>query len=293
MYWTIKFIKEQELRHHVAGTIAAYGDKLLSYDLKKFNSNLIDPIKMVFDKNIYNETWEEIVKSEIFRQRDKASNNDIGYFHQRIFQYLQGCHVPDNGTEGGWDVIYENKSGIELPEGDKVRRIYVEMKNKHNTMNSAAAGKTYIKMQNQLLHDDDCACFLVEAIAKHSQNIIWKTTVDRSRVSHKRIRRVSIDQFYGLVTGESDAFHQLCLVLPHIIETVIADGNETHIPEDTAYKELLAIAKRFGGKDDELSMAMAMYMLGFSTYEGFSSSGAEDKSLKAIYQYVKEHKEDY
>lgn len=41
-------------------------------------------------------------------------------------------------------------------------------------MNSASAGKTYIKMQSQLLSDDDCACFLVEAIAQRSQNINGK-----------------------------------------------------------------------------------------------------------------------
>ena len=70
------------------------------------------------------------------------------------------------------------------------------MKNKHNTMNSAASGKTFIKMQNQLSKDDDCACFLVEVIAKQSQNIKWETTVDKQKVGHKLIRRVSIDQFY-------------------------------------------------------------------------------------------------
>ena len=59
-------------------------------------------------------------------------------------------------------------------------------------MKSASAGKTFIKMQNQLLNDDDCACFLVEAIAKKSQNIKWSTTVDGRSVSHRRIRRVRI-----------------------------------------------------------------------------------------------------
>lgn len=52
-------------------------------------------------------------------------------------------------------------------------------------MNSASAGKTFIKMQNQLLNDDDCACFLVEAIAQRSQNIKWETTVDKKKVGHK------------------------------------------------------------------------------------------------------------
>ena len=57
-------------------------------------------------------------------------------------------------------------------------------------MNSASSAKTYIKMQGQILEDDDCACLLVEAIAKKSQNIKWTTKVDGKNV-HRLIRRVS------------------------------------------------------------------------------------------------------
>ena len=167
----LDFISEEDFSKHVAATIAQYDKKLLPINTQKFNSNIVDPVKMIFDKNVYQYSWEELIGNEIFRQRDKSANNDIGYFHQRIFQYIANCRVPDNGKEGGWDVIFQKENGIELPDGDKVSTVSVEMKNKHNTMNSSSAGKTYIKMQNQLLKDDDCACFLVEAIAKKSQNI--------------------------------------------------------------------------------------------------------------------------
>ena len=62
--------------------------------------------------------------NEVFRQRDKANNNDIGYFHQRIFQYIRHCRVPENGKEGGWDVIYHRDEGIVLPGGDTGRRVH-------------------------------------------------------------------------------------------------------------------------------------------------------------------------
>ena len=137
--------------------------------------------------------------------------NDIRYFHQRIFQYIKNCHVPSNGEEGGWDIIYENADGIPIPDAGNVHTVYVEMKSKHNTMNSASAGKSFIKMQNQLLNDDDCACFFVEAIAQRSQNIKWETTVDKKKVGHKLIRRVSLDQCYALVTGQDDAFYHMCM----------------------------------------------------------------------------------
>ena len=153
MTWNLSFISENNFKKHVQETILKYGEKLESFDLKRFNSNIIDPIKLIFDKSVYKISWEEIVNNEIFRQRDKSNNNDIGYFHQNIFSYFEGCEVPQTG----WDVIYRNPDGIVMPDGDIVHTLYVEMKNKHNTMNSASSAKTYIKMQSQLLDDDDCA----------------------------------------------------------------------------------------------------------------------------------------
>jgi hypothetical protein len=161
-------------------------------------------------------------------------------------------------------VVFSKEQGVDVSDGDKVSRVFVEMKNKHNTMNSAASGKTYIKMQSQLLADDDCACFLVEVIAKQSQNIAWAVSVDGQQKKHRRIRRVSIDKFYALVTGQEDAFYQVCMVLPGVIEKVVANTAASVIPKDSVINELNAMAKSKDG-----SFALALYMLGFSSYFGF------------------------
>ena len=267
--WNLSFISKKDLTAHVKATIEKYGDKLESYDIARFNKNIVDPIKLIFDKTVYRSSWEETISNEIFRQRDKSNNNDIGYFHQRIFNYIENCHVPENGAEGGWDVIYKNPAGIALPDGTVVHSIYVEMKNKHNTMNSASAGKTFIKMQNQLLKDDDCACFLVEAIAKSSQNTKWETTVDGTKVSHKLIRRVSMDQFYALVTGQEDAFFKLCMVLPEIIQNVVDMSGDKLVPHDIVYEQLIQAAEKNHIEKKDLAIAMAVFMLGFGSYKGF------------------------
>lgn len=258
--WQLSFISEQDFKHHVQKTIQHYGEKLAPYNLEKFNSNIVDPIKLIFDKTVYQYTWEEIIKNEIFRQRDKANNNDIGYFHQRIFQYMKGCTVP----QAGWDVIFTKDDRIEVPECGSVKTVYVEMKNKHNTMNSASSAKTYMKMQGQLLKDDDCACFLVEAIAKKSQNITWSVSVDGTKQKHRRIRRVSMDEFYKTVTGQDDAFYQMCMVLPSVIQEVVATSDNIVVPHDTVINELQNIANKKDG-----SFALALYMLGFESYIGF------------------------
>ncbi len=265
MIWEINFINEENFRKHVRETIEKYGERLKPFNLREFNKNVVDPIKMIFDKNIYGVSWEEMIKNEIFRQRDKSNNNAIGYFHQNLFSYIKNCQVPKEG----WDVVYENVEDIPLFGEKGIKRVYVEMKNKHNTMNSAAAGKIYIKMQNQLLKDDECACFLVEAIAKKSQNIKWKTTIDKVEVGHKRIRRVSMDEFFSLVTGEKDAFYKICKVLPKIIKDVINNREKSLRPKDTVTEELRKMIEDMEVEPEDTAIHMALYILGFGSYNGF------------------------
>lgn len=266
--WNLSFITEKNFEEHVKQTILKYGEKLEPYDLKKFNKNIIDPIKLIFDKSVYGASWEEIIKNEIFRQRDKSNNNDIGYFHQYIFKYFENCRVPENGKDGGWDIIYSNKYGKNISDIGNIKTIYVELKNKHNTMNSSSSSKTYIKMQNQLLNDDNCACFLVEVISPHSQNITWDTTVDGKKCKHKLIRRVSIDKFYEIVTGEENAFYNMCLSLPDVITKVVSSLSATKMPKDTVYDELKTMIKSVSMSTDK-SIILASFMLGFRDYNGF------------------------
>ena len=259
--WDMDFISEEDFRTHVANTINEYADNLVSYDLKRFNHNTIDPIKLLFDKSVYGLSWDEVIKSEIFRQRDKSNNNSIGYFHQKIFAYIAGCEIPNQG----WDIIYKPEGGIVLADGTLVSTLYIEMKNKHNTMNSASSGKTYTKMQDQLLSDDDCACFLVEAIAKHSQDKQWSITVDGQRKGHRLIRRVSLDNFYALVTKDANAFLKICIALPDTIDFVLKNVPEVKAPQDTVMEELFAVSESI-----EASIPMALYYLGFYEYIGFA-----------------------
>ncbi len=153
---------------------------------------------------------------------DNVSNDflleyDKENFHKGIFQYIADCHVP-RGEEGGWGVIVRKDSGIILSDGDVVHTIYAEMKSKRSTMNSLTAIHSYLKMQSQLLEEDDCACFLIEIDEKQSHNIKWTITVDGKRIAHSRIRLISLDQFYALVTGQEGALDQIYMVLTELRE---------------------------------------------------------------------------
>ena len=248
MSYQLSFIKQEDFEKHVADTVKSYSNSLRSISLKEFNRNIIDPIKMLFDKNVFSKSYEQLIADEIFRQRDKSNNNSIGYFHQNIFKYIANCEVP----KAGWDVIYTN------PETGQ--KIYAELKNKHNTMNSGAAQKIYIQMQNQIMKTPEDICTLVETIAPESRDIAWGCSVNGQHVEHEKIRRMSMDKFYAVVTGEKTAFFQMCQQLPETLEYLIKNHQNLTAESDTVLSELKILSPE---------IQTALYMLAFRTYDGF------------------------
>ncbi len=102
------FISDADIYNHVKSTVLQYRR---SIDIKDFNKNIIDPIKMTFDAKIYGQTMRQAIESECFRQIDKTNNNRIGYFHQHMFKYAgRGWCVPENGAFGGFDVVNEEQT---------------------------------------------------------------------------------------------------------------------------------------------------------------------------------------
>lgn len=239
--YNLEFISDDDIFNHVKETTLLYRTYI---HLEEFNHQIIDPIKLTFDSKVYGKSFEEIIESECIRQIDKANTNHIGYFHQNLFKYASdGWYVPTKG----FDVANDDK------------HIYVEMKNKHNTMNSTSSSGTYIKMQNKLLSDENATCMLVEVIAKKSQNIPWNVSIDKVQYKNERIRRVSIDKFYEIVFGNKNAFAKLCKMLPTILDDVIAETKQCGQIENTVYDEL---------KELSAETYKSLYLLAFNTYEG-------------------------
>lgn len=245
--WDLEFISRKDLKEHIKNTIITYNETLKCIDLTRFNKNIIDPIKLTFDSKVYRKSIEEVIANEIYRQRDKTNTNAIGYFHQNLFKYIKTCEVP----EQGFDIIYtrEDKS-----------KVFVEMKNKHNTMNSSSSQRTYMKMQSKILENNKYECYLVEVIAKQSQHKIWNVSLDSQHMSNERIKRVSIDKFYEEVTGDKNAFYKICEALPVLIDEIIKEDDKMAVEKDSVFTELMAINP---------DLLKSLYILAFNSYEGF------------------------
>ncbi len=241
--YTLGFISDENIFAHIKDTVEKYR---FDINLATFNKNLVDPIKMTFDAKIYNKSIEDTIEAEIIRQIDKTNTNEIGYFHQNLFKYIDpNWTVPAHG----FDVINEKS------------HYFVEMKNKHNTMNSSSSQKTYMRMMSKIAKDKKAICALVEVIAKKSQDEIWKVSLDGESVSDVRIRRVSIDKFYEIVTGQKNSFKNLCEKLPVILDDVLVSMDNRN-QKNTVFKELEEISP---------NLIQSVYLLSFSKYEGFDT----------------------
>ncbi len=76
---------------------------------------------------------------------------------------------------------------------------------------------------------------------------------------NEKIRRVSIDKFYELVTGNRLAFKRLCEALPNVIDDVVKN-NDFSAGSNSVVKELKKI---------DPNLLKSLYLLSFKQYEGF------------------------
>lgn len=261
--YNIAFIRQEGFERHVKTTIEEYLKSINQMDLDKFNKNIIDPIKLTFDKFVLHKKWKQVIENEIGRQRDKSNNNSIGYFHQNLFKYIPNCDVPKTG----FDVIYTKKDGT---------KTCIELKNKHNTMNSSSSQRTFIKFTTHLLANPKDECYLVEIMAPKSRNIVWSISLDGLQSNDERIRRVSIDQLLYLITGYKDAFYQICLQLPITLSKLVKQIPDLFLTDDTVFEDL---------KNVDKNLLKALYIKAFSSYLGFESEDMKlldfiDESLK-------------
>lgn len=88
-----------------------------------------------------------------------------------------------------------------------------------------------------------------------------------------------------------DAFYQMCMILPGAISDVVINS-ESKVPHDTVWEELKNIANLMGEMEEDIAMSIAIYLLGFNSYNGFAKliQGKEEPDenmLKRIYAYAK------
>ncbi len=68
----LDFISDDNIFHHVKETVELYRTQI---NLREFNKNIIDPIKLTFDSKVYGRSIEEIIEAECIRVIKTPSAN--------------------------------------------------------------------------------------------------------------------------------------------------------------------------------------------------------------------------
>lgn len=200
--YNLGFISDENIYNHVRETVTRYS---ASIDLKEFNKNIIDPIKLTFDAKVYGRSMEEVVASECIRQMDKSNNNHIGYFHQNLFRYAgNGWMVPPEG----FDVVNEE------------RHIYACLLDNPKSLTKKKKNSLMIRCFDKQIHDKGAVCYIVNMSDHSGKDETWKADDIEDDFSSKDMRLVSIDRFYEIVFNDKTAYQRICDVLPQILEDI-------------------------------------------------------------------------
>ena len=142
---------------------------------------------------------------------DKAFTNQIGVFHEKILSSVEGWHKPS----GGFDLA--NSS----------RKIIVEIKNKHNTMNSSSASDTYEKCYRYHRTNREWTVYLAYVVPK--RGIIDAPWVTSGRAPNDKIRVIDGATLYDMVTQEDNSLRKIYLKIIGLLDRLELQINERQI----------------------------------------------------------------
>jgi hypothetical protein len=252
--YQLQFISRENLKKHLKEVYNSYQKIFANQDLNNFNRNIVDPFQILIENILLGKNIKKIIAGEIIRQQNKSCANVLGYFHQYIFRYISSdWEIP----EKGWDLVNNKKL------------IYVEIKSKWNTMNVNSAQNAYRKMEQKTNQNPQAQCYLVEIIAKKTQDKPWNPTFEGVKTeTNERIRRISIDKFYEIITGDKQAFFKLIITLPPLLKEIVKEEGTIQTGENTVLSEL---------EKQNPNHLLSLFNLSFQQYEGFKEFLEENK----------------
>ncbi|MEK4298868.1 Eco47II family restriction endonuclease [Oceanobacillus sp. FSL W8-0428] len=204
----LSFITDDDLFTCIEFLYNEYEKALQGIDYHKFFKNRIDTFKMTFDKAVNNLNEQSWLAAELQRQVEKTITNHVGTFHEMLIGKIDG--YTNYSVGNSYDIAKDDHT------------IFAEIKNKHNTVTGTHVVSLFNKIKGYAEKYPNATCYYVRIIDTTSRNEVWSFrsgSVDpiknqKPLYQHPRIRIISGDQFYKLVTGVDDAYKQLCEIIP-------------------------------------------------------------------------------
>lgn len=193
----VTFISDEHLLSCIGNLHSAYLKAKNNISKKTFYANKVDTFKLTFDSKFNNISEEQLIQAEILRQIDKSINNSIGTFHEQILGGIKGYEI---GNLSGYDIKAKDNTLFAVFGSSEFN------KNISEAVFEKLANDARIYPKAQFFYvliDDD-----TDTYEK------WVIGHEEYSVSQKRVFRISLKQFYALISQEKNAFEQLINNLP-------------------------------------------------------------------------------
>jgi len=206
------YVEDKFLYKEIELVLSRFGKEMDEANLHK---NVVDPFSAIFDMAKQGISYSEWLEQEKSRQTQKTLQNLVGYFHQHLLGKVRDWD--DMGAGGSFDLINNKK------------KIIVEIKNKHNTLNSNSATQTYNKMTAHLNGSYKGYQGYVVLLIPKSQKRYDKYFApnDDQKPVNKRgdLKEIDGSTLYEIVTGDKDALKKLYACLPRAISIAMPGVN--------------------------------------------------------------------
>ena len=173
-----------------------YVDNIINLYEEKVDRNktIIDEIKKESDKICYGLTEEEWIEFDNKRLKDKQINNKIGELHQYLLENVKDyCKANDVDKSLKVDVMKKDYS------------VFIEVKNKYNTMNSSSRESTVNKLKKVKNKYSDSLCLIGIVNGKN-----YKKKVSDS----PEVWEYSGEELFNLVFSNKDYYQMInnCII---------------------------------------------------------------------------------
>lgn len=249
----LSFINDEDLFNCIDKVVNKYTENSSKITLKDFYKNKVDPFKFYFDMQFNSMEIEEYLASEVLRKNDKSISNAIGTFHEELLGSIKGFKRIKVG--GKHDIESEDKT------------IFAEIKNKHNTVKGEDQLTVFEKLEALAEKLPEATCYYVRIIDTKSRNNVWKFSKGNITYTHPRVRIISGDKFYSIVTGDENAFKELIDKFPDILNQYISRKKYESKDSSSESNYLKELIENSGG--DKTMLMDTIVKDTFNSYLGF------------------------
>jgi len=224
----VDFVSDEDFLECVKHVCDVYPKGVGKTNIEELKRNALDNTKLMFDVCNNGLNFPQWLTGERIRQTDKTVSNRIGDFHQKLL-----------GKVEGWeDLKRGHPYGIDLK--NKENSIFIELKNKHNTVKGEDHKNVFDKLKKVLSEHKQAIIYYAYIIPKRpsSGERIWKPS---QREPHQQIKEAWGARVYEIVTEDKESLKKTIQAIPTAIKDLTKNQHKLSKEDKAIIEEIFRV----------------------------------------------------